>query len=157
MVGRASNTQAIWLIRTILWLTYAMTSTHLLAIVIRIALIALFPEASPFAEFEALLARKEPFVLLNDEGLDAGDHEHSPGEMKQASLWMKRNKSDLRAFVKASIHIEPRTTKRLASKAFAVVYEKFWGYPMLMTATKNEALVLAQKLLASEPVETSTD
>ena len=111
------------------------------------------PDGSPFAEFDALLARKEPFVLLNDEGLDAGDHEHSPGEMKQASLWMKRNKSDLRAFVKASIHIEPRTAKRLASKAFAVVYEKFWGYPMLMTATKDEALALAQKLLAGEPAE----
>lgn len=108
------------------------------------------PDDSPFAEFEALLARKEPFVLLNDEGLTQGDHEHSPAEMKQTSLWMKRHKSDLRAFVKASIHIEPSTTKRLAAKAFAIVYEKFWGYPMFMTATKEEALALAQKLLAGE-------
>jgi len=110
------------------------------------------PEDSPFAEFEALLARKEVFVLLNDEGLDTGDHEHSPEEMKQTSLWMKRHKSDLRIFVKASIHIEPSTAKRLASKAFTVVYEKFWGYPMLIAATKEEALVMAQNLLAGEPV-----
>ncbi|PMX27496.1 MULTISPECIES: hypothetical protein [unclassified Pseudomonas] len=111
------------------------------------------PEDSPFAEFEALLARKEVFVLLNDESLDSGEHEHSPEEMKQTSLWMKRHKSDLRAFVKASIHIEPNTAKRLASKAFAVMYEKFWGYPMLMTVTKEEALALAQKLLAGESVK----
>ncbi|MHC8380606.1 hypothetical protein [Pseudomonas sp. LB3P14] len=108
------------------------------------------PGDSPFAEFEALLARKEPFVLLNDEGLHQGSHEHSPDEMKQTSLWMKRHKSDLRTFVKASIHIEPSTPKRLAARAFAIVYEKFWGYPMLMTATKKEALALAQKLLAKE-------
>lgn len=111
------------------------------------------PAASPFAEFEALLARKEAFVLLNDEGLDAGEHEHAPQEMKQTSLWMKRHKSELRAFVKASIHIEPSVAKRLAAKAFAVVYEKFWGYPLLMTATREEALALAQKLLAGEPVK----
>ncbi|MEJ2631661.1 MAG: hypothetical protein P8011_11145 [Acidihalobacter sp.] len=114
------------------------------------------PEASPFAEFEALLARKEIFVLLNDEGLDEGDHEHSPEEMKQASLWMKRHKRELRAFVKAAIYIEPNTAKRLATKAFTLVYEKFWRYPMLMVATKDDALVLAQQLLRDEQVGEQT-
>ncbi len=111
-------------------------------------------ETSPFAEFEALLARKKVFVVLNDEGLDKGEHEHSPEEKKQASLWMKRHKSELKAFIKAAIHIEPNTAKRLATKAFALVYEKFWGYPMLMVATKDEALALAQTLLPSEEAET---
>ncbi|CAG9295930.1 hypothetical protein [Celerinatantimonas diazotrophica] len=108
------------------------------------------PEVSPFAEFEALLARQEVFVLLNDEGLDKGDHEHSSEEMKQTSRWMKRHKSELKSFVKAAIYIEPNTAKRLATKAFSLVYEKFWGYPMLMVATKDEALALAQQLLSDE-------
>ena len=108
------------------------------------------PEVSPFDELEALLARKEIFVLLNDEGLDKGDHEHSPEEMKQASLWMKRHKRELKAFVKAGIYIEPSTAKRVATRAFALVYEKFWGYPMLMVATKDDALALAQQLLSDE-------
>ncbi|WP_115718848.1 hypothetical protein [Gallaecimonas mangrovi] len=112
------------------------------------------PEASPFAEFEALLARKRVFVLLNDEGLDKGDHQHSSEEMKQTSRWMKRHKSELRAFVKAGIYIEPSTAKRLATQAFTRVYEKFWGYPMLMVATKDEALALAQTLLSSEQAKT---
>ncbi|ACR32607.1 hypothetical protein [Burkholderia glumae] len=106
--------------------------------------------ASPFTEFEVLLARKEVFVLLNEEGLDKGrqeEHEHPPEEMKQTSLWMKRHKSALRAFVRAGIYIEPNTAKRLATKAFALMYEKFWGFPMLTVATRDEALALARILL----------
>ncbi|MFC3024375.1 hypothetical protein ACFODT_11125 [Vibrio zhugei] len=106
--------------------------------------------ASPFADFEALLARKTVFVLLNDEGLDKGDHEHSSEDMKQTSRWMKQHKSELTAFVKAAIYIEPNLAKRVATKAFALVYEKFWGYPMLMVASKDEALTLAETLLSDQ-------
>jgi hypothetical protein len=107
-------------------------------------------DASPLAEFEALLARKEVFVLINDEGLDKGEREHSKEEAKQITLWMKRNKADLQTFIKAGIYIEPNAAKRLAAKAFASVYEKFWGYPMLIVATKDDALTLARTLLPSE-------
>lgn len=106
------------------------------------------------AEFEALIARNEPFVLLSNEGLDKEQPEHSPDEMKKMALWMKRHKSELKRYVQASIHIEPSLTKRLAGKAFAVVYEKFWGYPMLMTATEDEALALAHKLLEAKLMKT---
>ncbi|WP_431699759.1 hypothetical protein [Pseudomonas sp. BR20] len=109
-----------------------------------------YSQEDSLVQFEALLARHEPFVLLNNEGLDKEQTEHSPDEMKQMALWMKRHKSELKKYVKASIHIESSLTKRLAGKAFAVVYEKFWGYPMLMTATEDEALVLAAKLLEPE-------
>ena len=110
-------------------------------------------DASPFSEFEALLARREAFVLLNDEGLDEDEHEHSHEERKQTSLWMKRHKSELRAFVKAMICIESNAAKRLAAKAFAVVYEKFWGYPMLMVATRDDALALAEQLLSAQKAD----
>jgi len=108
------------------------------------------PDAAPFSDFEALLARKETFVLFNDEGLDSAEHEHSPEEMKQTSLWMKRHKSELRAFVTAMICIEPSAAKRLAARAFAVVYEKFWGYPILMVANEDEAFACAQELLSAQ-------
>ncbi|WP_372387235.1 hypothetical protein [Xanthomonas axonopodis] len=104
-------------------------------------------DASQFAEFEALLARKEVFVIINDEGLDGEEHSHTKEEAKQTTLWMKRNKPALKAYIKAGIYIEPNAAKRLATKAFAVVFEKFWGYPMLIVATKDEALTLAQRLL----------
>lgn len=106
------------------------------------------PDTSPFTEFEALLARKEVFVFLNDEGIAHGKHEHSPDEMKQTTRWMKAHKSELRALVKASIHIEPNNAKRVAAKPFGIVYEKFWGYPLVMTSSKEEALAVARKLLS---------
>ncbi len=114
-------------------------------------------EASPFAEFEELLAREEAFVLLNDEGLDRSGHEHSPEDMKQASLWMKRHKHALRSCVLAAIYIEPSAALRLATRAFAVVYEKFWGYPMHMVATRDEALALARQLLRKRLAERLMD
>ena len=106
------------------------------------------PDASPFAEFEALLARKEVFLIINDEGVDKEDHEHSREETKQIMLWMKRNKADLRAYIKAGVYIEPNAAKRLAGKAFAVIFEKFWGYPMMIVATREEGLNLAHTLLS---------
>lgn len=106
-----------------------------------------YSQEDSLAQFEALFARHEPFVLLSNEGLDKEQTEHSPDEMKQMALWMKRHKSELKQYVKASIHVESSLTKRLAGKAFSVVYEKFWGYPMLMTATEDEALLLAETLL----------
>ncbi|WJV52361.1 hypothetical protein PCO85_14070 [Prodigiosinella aquatilis] len=108
------------------------------------------PDVSPFTELEALLARKEVFVFLNDEGIAHDKHAHSPEEMKQTTRWMKAHKSELQAFVKASIHIEPNNAKRIAAKPFSIVYEKFWGYPLIMTSSKEEALVIAQKLLSEE-------
>lgn len=108
------------------------------------------PDASPFKAFEALLARKEAFVLLNDEGFAHGKHEHSSDEMKQTTRWMKAHKNELRLFVKASIVIEPNNVKRAAAKPFAVVFEKFWGYPLILTSSKEDALVIAQKLLSVE-------
>ncbi|WP_207282324.1 hypothetical protein [Pseudomonas sp. FW300-N2F2] len=102
------------------------------------------------AEFEAVLARNEPFVLISNEGLDKEQPEHSPVELKQITLWMKRHKSELKRYVKASIHIESSLAKRLAGKAFAIMYEKFWGYPMLIATTEDEALALARKLLQAK-------
>lgn len=104
---------------------------------------------SPFEEFEQLLARKQPFVLINDEGLDRSKHDETPEERKQVSLWMKRNKTALRSYVKAAIYIEPSTAKRVATKAFAAIYEKFWGYPMIMVVTMDEAVRLANDLLST--------
>jgi|SRR5450830_1396304 len=102
---------------------------------------------NPFEAFEALLARQEMFVLLNEEGLRAERHEHTPEERKQLSLWMKRHKGPVRAFVKAAIYVEPNTLTRLATQPFTLIYEKFWGYPMLITASREDAMTRARELL----------
>jgi len=105
-------------------------------------------EDEGLAAFEALLDRETPFVIIGQGApADEAQHEHDPAERKKLALFSKKHKPRLRAFVKAMIYIEPSTAKRLAMKAFQVVFEKFWGYPMLVAASEAEALAKAKALL----------
>jgi len=97
--------------------------------------------------FEQLLAREQPFVLLHEKGMDEEAHEHSHEERKQASLWMKKNKAALRAYVKGMIQVEPSAAKRLALKPFVTMFSKAWGYPLLLVESKERALALARDVL----------
>jgi len=103
-----------------------------------------------FERFEALLARKEKFVFLSLTA-EQDDHEHTQEEKKQVSLWMKKHKHDLRTYVKGMVHIEPGAAKRLAMKAFAGAFSKFWGYPLLVAGSEEEALGFAERLLSDAP------
>lgn len=102
-----------------------------------------------FDEFEENLQRGEPFVLLTDT-VPAEDHEHSPEEKKRTALWMKKHKVDLRRLVLAMILVEPNSAKRLGLKAFAVVFAKFWGYPLLLAASREQAIEMAGELLPKD-------
>lgn len=102
-----------------------------------------------FDEFEENLRRGEPFVLLTDTA-PAEDHEHSPEEKKRIALWMKKHKLELRRLVLATILIEPNSAKRLGFKAFAVFFTKFWGYPLLLAASREQAIEMAGELLTKD-------
>ena len=102
-----------------------------------------------FDELEANLRRGEPFVLLTDT-VPAEDHAHSPEEKKRTALWMKKHKVALRELVLAAILIEPNAAKRLGFKAFGVVFAKFWGYPLLLAASREQAIEMARELLPKE-------
>lgn len=101
-----------------------------------------------FDEFEANLQRGEPFVLLTDTAPEE-DHEHSPEEKKRTALWMKKHKAELRRLVLAMILVEPNSAKRLGFKAFSVVFTKFWGYPLLLATSREQALEMAGELLST--------
>jgi hypothetical protein len=102
-----------------------------------------------FDEFEANLQRGEPFVLLTDTA-PTEDHEHSPEDKKRTALWMKKHKLELRRLVLAMILVEPNSAKRLGFKAFAVVFAKFWGYPLLLAASREQAMEMARELLPKD-------
>ena len=102
-----------------------------------------------FDELEANLQRGEPFVLLTDTA-PAEDHEHSQEEKKRTALWMKKHKIELRKSVLAMILVEPHSAKRLGYKAFAVVFAKFWGYPLLLAASREQAMEMARELLLKD-------
>ena len=48
----------------------------------------------------------------------------------------------------AMIVIEPNAAKRLTMKPFGVAFAKFWGYPLRLTSSREEALEIAGKLLS---------
>lgn len=98
-----------------------------------------------FEAFEALLHKGQAFVLLAEGG--PGDHEHRQDDRKRLSLWMKQHRREL-ALVKAMIVIEPSLAKRLAAQAFATIFAKFWGYPLLWADTRDAAIDMAAALLA---------
>ncbi|WP_047309947.1 hypothetical protein [Rhodopseudomonas palustris] len=100
-----------------------------------------------FASFEENLKRGEPFVVLTDSA-PSEDHEHSQAERKRTSLWMKKHKAELRKLVLAMIIVEPSAAKRLAFKAFGITFQKFWGYPMLLASSRDEAMAIGRKLLS---------
>ncbi|MBY8932159.1 hypothetical protein J1G33_27645 [Pseudomonas sp. P867] len=102
-----------------------------------------------FAELEANLQRAEPFVFLTDT-VPTEDHEHSAEEKKRTALWMKKHKVELRKWVLAMIMIEPNSAKRLGFKAFALVFAKFWGYPLLLAASREQAMEMARELLPKD-------
>lgn len=102
-----------------------------------------------FAEFEANLKRGEPFVLLSDTPPTEG-HEHAPEDKRRTALWMKKHKSELRKLVLAMILVEPNAAKRLGFKAFAILFTKFWGYPLVLAASREEAMEIAKGLLARQ-------
>lgn len=98
-----------------------------------------------FGAFETLLHKGQAFVLLAEGGPES--HEHRREDRKRLSLWMKRHRREL-ALVKAMIVVEPSLTKRLAAQAFATIFAKFWGYPLLWTDTRDAAIDMAAALLA---------
>ena len=100
--------------------------------------------------FEQLLAREQPFLLLHEKAVDENNHEHAHEERKRASIWMKKNKAALRAYVKGMIQVEPSAAKRLALKPFAVTFGKAWGYPLLVVESEDRAWALAQDVLDAE-------
>ena len=97
--------------------------------------------------FEQCLQRKQAFVFLGW----AADFDKDPNEnvadRRAVSLWMKQHKAELRDYVKAMYYVEPSAVKRLAAKAFAIIYGKFWGHPMIVTESRNEAVRQAYELL----------
>jgi hypothetical protein len=104
--------------------------------------------AEGFARFEVQLDRDRPFVLIG-RGADTQAQDHE--ERKQVALWMKRHREPLRQLVLALVYVESQTANRFVARSVAETYAKFWGYPMLVTASDEDARAVAARLLAGEP------
>ncbi|MBN3841655.1 MULTISPECIES: ATP--cob(I)alamin adenosyltransferase [Burkholderia] len=100
------------------------------------------------AELDALLARREPFVLLTDDAPSGDDRGADDHELrKQLAKWSKANRAQSREWIPAMIAIEPDASRRVALNAFSGAFEKVWGYPLSATENRDDALALARRLL----------
>lgn len=108
------------------------------------------PGVDPFQQLEGLMQRAQAFVLMSDvlPEPEQRNSAQSKAMLKQGSLWMKRNKAAIRRWIKAMIVIAPQPESQARVEAFADSYEKFWGYPLLHSASPLAAAAMAQQLLS---------
>lgn len=99
-------------------------------------------------DFSALLERGQPFVFFSDG--DMSQEERSPEDRKKVVLWMKARRAELKRLVRALVHAEPDAQKRDEAQAFAQMFGKAWGYPMLLVASEQEARQRALDLLKTD-------
>lgn len=97
--------------------------------------------------FEQCLQRKQAFVFVAGGADFDKNPDESVADRRTVSLWMKQHKVELRDYVKAMYYVETSSVKRLAAKAFSVIYGKFWGHPMIVTENRDEAVLQARQLL----------
>ncbi|MDR0253583.1 MAG: hypothetical protein LBI75_10410 [Brucellaceae bacterium] len=97
--------------------------------------------------FEQCLQRKQAFVFVAGGADFDKNPDESVADRRTVSLWMKQHKVELRDYVKAMYYVETSSVKRLAAKAFSVIYGKFWGHPMIVTENHDEAVLQARQLL----------
>ncbi len=99
-------------------------------------------------DFSALLARGRAFVFFS--AGDMSQEERSPEDRKKVVLWMKAHRAELQSLVRGLVHAEPDAHKRLAARAFAQMFGKAWGYPMLLVASEQQARQRALQLLETD-------
>lgn len=97
--------------------------------------------------FSALLARGKPFVFIADMLPDRKNTNIEYGH--KLTRWMKENKEKLSHLVKGHIQVIENTELHLLPPSFAVTFARFWGYPMFIVSSKEDAHKKAQSLLES--------
>jgi hypothetical protein len=102
-----------------------------------------FEEA--FAILDLVFARETPFVFVGM-GFEDDRKRRDPADVKRMNAWRKANRQRL-ASCRSMIVVETNAAKRLAVQAFGFAFEKYWGYPMRVVATIEDAMTLSGRLL----------
>ncbi|MBU9553358.1 ATP--cob(I)alamin adenosyltransferase [Burkholderia multivorans] len=101
------------------------------------------------SELERLLVCNDRFVLLSDDMPAVQDPPAADAdERKRFMQWTKCNRSRLKRQVSAMIAIEGDAASRRVLKDFSGVFQKIWGYPLLVASTRDIAFSAAKLLLA---------
>ncbi|MGL4673573.1 MAG: hypothetical protein ACRCXK_01795 [Wohlfahrtiimonas sp.] len=100
------------------------------------------------SDLSGLLKRQQPFVFMG-EGLPKEENTHEE-DRKKVALWMKANHMDVQRWIKGHVHVIAEPDKFEMMQEFSVIFKKFWGYPMIVVRTQEEAMSEATLLLKPE-------
>ena len=102
-------------------------------------------------EMDALLALSMPFVVI----MEGDEHTEEHEDRKARGIWLKKNKTALAAVCKAVIGIEASAIKRAAMQLQMSLATKAFGIRMEIVASREEALLLAERILKGKDAATS--
>lgn len=101
------------------------------------------------AEFDAVLARGERFVLLSI-GPIREDEAHD--DRKARALWLKRRRAELGRLCLAHLHVEQDPDRRAMMQDRAAKMGNAFPYPLTVFASEDLALDRAWSLLRAVPL-----
>lgn len=94
-----------------------------------------------------LLAKNEPFVIIGEGAPSDDDGEQSRADRREAGLWAKNNLEAIQRLIKIQYQVQPDEEKALEMEAFAGIFEKFWGYPLVVVNSVEEAYLRSKTIL----------
>ncbi|WP_395674890.1 hypothetical protein [Inquilinus sp.] len=101
------------------------------------------------AEFDAILAREERFVLLSVGPMPEGE---AHDDRKARTLWLKRRRGDLGRLCLAHLHVERDPDRRAMMEQGAAKMAGVFPYALGMFDSEDAALGRAWTLLRAVPL-----
>lgn len=98
-------------------------------------------------QFEQLLQRPTPFVLITDHHEHDHNHQDTPEERKQKALFFKRVRGRLRSLCLGMIVIDGDKPSPIAARLAARAISKALGFSVLFAASEDQAVHEATRLL----------
>mgnify|MGYP001272961311 CR=1 FL=1 len=109
------------------------------------------PYATDFREilacYDKLFAKEQPFVIIGEGESSKEEAEQAKEDRKEVAAWANQHKLQLKQWVLSSFMVIPDLQKRDSMKLYTPVFEKFWGYPFIVVASREEAYLKAIALL----------
>lgn len=98
--------------------------------------------------YDLLFAKQLPFVIIGEGESSPEEAEQGKNDRKEISVWANQRKDALKKWVLSSFMVIPDAKKREEMTLYAPIFEKFWEYPFVMVASREEADQKALDLLA---------
>lgn len=100
---------------------------------------------------DQLFAKEQPFVIIGEgeSSQEEADQSKAKEVRMEIAAWANQRKAHLNRWVLSSFMIIPDPKKREEMRLYAPIFEKFWEYPFVMVASREEAYQKASVLLAA--------